>query len=354
MDSNSFVQWLKQEGLFPIVEKYYACFKKVFHDCLKVDKEQVMIIYDEGYPMRRCSALMAGCYVLAAKRLNIAYKLVKQEPKNTGDTANDLVIESLFQFPEKNVLVLCLSGKLGSMKQFGKSWRSYVSSNKHRFVSATGLRDLDTKYFRDLVKSVDLDYQTMQKRAKALKQKIDYANECRILTDKGTNLYVNIQGKQSIANDAEYSKIGGNIPAGEVYFAPRGKRVEGTIVIDGTIRHAEGTLLVKKPVILKVENGEIIDIKGEDEAKILEQSFEKYINQAKYPWGIKRIGEIGIGISEGASLIPVTIVSEKVLGTAHVGIGSNAWFGGTIYAISHMDQVFKNPRIYLDNKKIDI
>ena len=100
--------------------------------------------------------------------------------------------------------------------------------------------------------------------------------------------------------------------------------------------------------------GEIIDIKGEDEAKILEQSFEKYINQAKYPWGIKRIGEIGIGISEGASLIPVTIVSEKVLGTAHVGIGSNAWFGGTIYAISHMDQVFKNPRIYLDNKKIDI
>ena len=48
------------------------------------------------------------------------------------------------------------------------------------------------------------------------------------------------------------------------------------------------------------------------------------------------------------------IVDDKTLGTAHIGIGSNYWFGGSIYAIIHLDQVFKNPAIYLDGKLLKI
>ena len=125
MDSNGFVQWLKKENLFHYVEKYYPCFKKIFQDCLKIKKEQVLIILDTGYPTRRCAAVLAGCYLLAAKRLGIQYKLVVQEPRLTGQPADSDVIDSLFQFPEGNVLILCLSGKLGSMKHIGKSFRTY-------------------------------------------------------------------------------------------------------------------------------------------------------------------------------------------------------------------------------------
>jgi|ETN01SMinimDraft_4_1059930.scaffolds.fasta_scaffold18578_3 hypothetical protein len=353
MNDVAFVHWLKAQGLFPYVEKYYPAFKKIFSECLKLKKETVMVVFDEGYPTRRCSAILAGCYILAMKRLGITFQLVKQSPKFAGEQADDITVDKMFNYPSGNILILCLSGKLGSMKHLGKSFRKYISDNSHRFVSTSGLRDLETKYFAKLVASIDVDYEEIKRRGKELKRKIDYANEMHILTDAGTNLRIDIQGKQAISNDGKYSIKGGNIPTGEVYLAPRGKHVEGKIVLDGTIRHREGTTLVKKPVVLTVKEGEVIKIEGGEEAKLLERTFQEVESRAKYPWGIRRVGEIGIGINKGASLIPVTIVSEKTLGTAHVGIGSNAWFGGTVYAISHFDQVYKNPRIYLDKKKID-
>ena len=48
------------------------------------------------------------------------------------------------------------------------------------------------------------------------------------------------------------------------------------------------------------------------------------------------------------------IVDDKSLGTAHIGIGSNYWFGGDIYAIIHLDQVFKNPAVYFDGELLKI
>ena len=63
---------------------------------------------------------------------------------------------------------------------------------------------------------------------------------------------------------------------------------------------------------------------------------------------------MGIGLNNKAKIIGATIVDDKVLGTAHVGIGSNYWFGGTIYAIIHLDQVFKAPKIYFDNRLVEI
>tara|TARA_Y100000310_G_scaffold299875_1_gene335083 strand:+ start:3557 stop:4621 length:1065 start_codon:yes stop_codon:yes gene_type:complete len=353
MNDVAFVHWLKAQGLFHYVEKYYPAFKNIFSDCLKLKKEHVLVVFDEGYPTRRCAAILAGCYVLAMKRLGITFQLVKQTPKFAGEPADNLTVDKMFNIPGGNILILCLSGKLGSMKHLGKSFRKYIADKKHRFVSTSGLRDLETKYFTQLVQSIDVDYKDIQERGRLLKAKIDYADEMHILTDKGTNLRIDIKGKQAISNDGNYAVKGGNIPSGEVYLAPRGKHVEGRIVIDGTIRHREGTTLVKKPVVLTVKGGEVVEIKGGEEAQLLERTFQEVESRAKYPWGIRRVGEIGIGINKGASLIPVTIVSEKTLGTAHVGIGSNAWFGGTVYAISHFDQVYKKPRIYLDKKLIE-
>ena len=76
-------------------------------------------------------------------------------------------------------------------------------------------------------------------------------------------------------------------------------------------------------------------------------------NTSKNPDGVKMIGELGIGINPDASLIGPTIINEKLLGTAHVAIGSNYWFGGNIYAKIHLDQVFRKPKIEADGKAIN-
>ena len=42
------------------------------------------------------------------------------------------------------------------------------------------------------------------------------------------------------------------------------------------------------------------------------------------------------------------------MGTCHIAIGSNSWFGGDIFAVTHFDQVFNNPTIEIDNKPLDL
>ncbi|NJL43894.1 MAG: hypothetical protein HC945_01030, partial [Nitrosarchaeum sp.] len=67
---------------------------------------------------------------------------------------------------------------------------------------------------------------------------------------------------------------------------------------------------------------------------------------------VRRIGELGIGLNPHAKVVGCTILDEKALGTAHLAIGSNAWFGGAIKTIIHLDQVIKNPAIMLDGRTL--
>ena len=129
---------------------------------------------------------------------------------------------------------------------------------------------------------------------------------------------------------------------------------EGKIVIDGSSRVQNGTILIKEPIILKIKNGNIAEIAGSKEAKELENTLNWAASIAKHPGSIRRICELGIGLNPKAKIIGATLVDDKALGTAHVGIGSNYWFGGNIYAIIHLDQVFRNPRIYFDGKLVEI
>ena len=85
---------------------------------------------------------------------------------------------------------------------------------------------------------------------------------------------------------------------------------------------------------------------------MLVKSFIEAERRSRFPQGVRRVCELGIGINKNARLIGSTIIDEKVLGTAHVATGSNYWFGGDIYSIVHYDQVFKNPKIYVDGELI--
>ncbi|MBT4539394.1 aminopeptidase, partial [Candidatus Woesearchaeota archaeon] len=172
----------------------------------------------------------------------------------------------------------------------------------------------------------------------------------------GTNVTFIVTGKKAIANIGEYHQLGegGNMPAGEVYMPPEGYHgVYGKVVLDGSMKTDEGAVLLDEPVTLIIEKGRIVSITGKY-AYLLEKTLQKYEDRAKYPYRVRHIGELGVGINPGAVLVGSTIIDEKVLGTAHIAIGSNAWFGGDIKTIFHGDQVFKDPTIYVDGKKMEL
>jgi leucyl aminopeptidase (aminopeptidase T) len=282
-------------------------------------------------------------------------KVVMQEPKEKKQEAEEEVVKALKELSKSNVIVLCVSNLLGKIGELGKSYRSFCRTNYHKFISSTGLTGLKNEKFNDLIKSLDIDYTALRKNGLRIKKIFDSADEIRVTTESGTDLIFNVKGMESIANVGLYNKAGhgGNIPTGEVYIPPVTGGVEGQVIIDGSIRYYGGTVIVDRPVRMSIANGKVANFQGPD-AHLIEKTLVEAEKRAKYPERIRLIGELGIGINSGAGIIGSTIVDEKTLGTAHIAIGSNYWFGGDIKTIIHIDQVFKNPKVFVDGQELKI
>ena len=356
METVESLKWLKQNNLYDIAAKTSISLKRVFTPCLGIKDEKVLIIGDVGYENRNVAAVLSGAYYLAAEQLKLDAKLILQDIKSRGDVSDEDVVGNLSELKAGNIIILNMSDKLGNIKELGKSFRRWVAKKNHRFVSAMSLGDLATSNIELILNAIDVNYKPLQTQHEEIRQRLENAKEIHITTEAGTDFYYDKSGIKAISADGNYTMpgTGGNLPAGEVYSPPNGKRIEGKVVIDGSSRTHEHTILIREPIELTIENGEIVDIKGKEEAKQLENTLKWAASVAKNPGNVRRICELGIGLNPKASIIGAMIVDDKTLGTAHIGIGSNYWFGGSIYAIIHLDQVFKNPTIYLDGELLKI
>jgi aminopeptidase len=334
-----------------VVDKDIAV--KVLKECLDInEKDEVLIISDVG----RNSALLGDGFEAGARSLGNVVKRLVQEPQTELSKASDEVIEALRNLADGNIVVLAISNKLGSMKALGKSFRRFCQFHKHRFISTTGLHSLANEKFADLVRAIDVDYTRMQLYGLLLKKKFDNASQVRVVSDAGTDIVFDIFGMQAICNAGNYRQpgSGGNIPAGEVYLAPRGvSNVRGTFVIDGSLRTDERTYLIEEPVTVTVKNGRVVSMEGK-QARLLEDALVRAEKRAKYPERIRIIGELGFGINSSAVIGGATILDEKVVKSAHIAIGSNYWFGGANKTLFHADQVMKSVRIFVDGEEVKI
>ncbi len=356
METIQSINWLKQNNLYEVSKKYSASLKRIFIPCLAVKDEKLLIIGDKGQENKNISAILAGAYYLAAQEFSLDAKLVLQDKKSRTEPTENHIIDSLKNLEENNIIFLNMSDKLGSIGELGKSFRKWAKKRKHRFISASSLGDLKNNEINRIIQAIDINYKPMQIEHENIKNKLDNTEEIHITTKSGTDLYYNKKGIESISADGNYtlSGAGGNLPAGEVYSAPNSRNVEGKVVIDASSRNYKSTTLIKQPIILTIEQGSITQIEGKEEAELLRKSFRWAEENSKYPGSIRRVSEFGIGLNPHAQLSGAMIIDDKVKGTAHIGIGSNYWFGGSVYAILHLDQVFKEPRIFLDNKELKL
>jgi len=356
METSEAINWLKNNNLYESAKHISPILKKVFSSSLGIRDEKILIIGDIGFANRNISSLLSGAYYLAAEELKFDTKFVLQKPKHTDSLAEEDVISSMEDLQEQSAVILNLSNKLGNLGDLGKSFRKLCKKKNYRFISSLGLGDLTNDKLGLILPAIDVSYKTLQLRYEKLKALLDNGNEINVKTKLGTDLYFNIKGMKAVSADGNYNVPGkgGNLPAGEVYIPPNGKRVEGKVVIDGSSRNHVGTVLIKTPITITIEEGSATSIEGGKEAKILEKALKLAADKAKYPALVNRVCEFGIGINPNAKIIGATIIDEKALGTAHIAIGSNYWFGGDIYTIVHLDQIFKEPVIRVDGKVLEL
>lgn len=350
------LKWIEDFNITDIAKEKSFIFENVLKQCLGAKDEKVVIIGDTGMDGRRISPIVAASYHIACNNLGLKSELVIQDPKNRGEAAEEDVVNTIDNLEEGSILVLALSTRLGSMKSLSSSYRTLCKNRQYRFASLTSVGKITNEKLSNVLEAINVDYKKMAEESKKIKQLLDEGTEVHITTEKGTDFYYNIKGKKAISNDGGYTipGTGGNIPSGEVYIPPKAKMgIYGKLVIDGSIATRTGTVLVKDPITLDVEQDKVINIEGGVEARKLADTLDWAEERAKFPWGIRRVGELGIGTNPHAKIIGATIIDEKVKGTAHIALGSNYWFGGTIFAIIHLDQVFKDPTTFIDGKKLE-
>ena len=353
METKEAINWLRKRNLLEI-SKRLPLFKNIFSECLAIKKEDVLIIGDTGYKGKYISPVLSVAYYLTAKKQGLNCNLILQQPKKRGELIDSDVASKLEAAEEGSVIILNLSNKLGRMKGLGKSFRRMCLKRKYRFTSTTSLGGLATDKISKIIDAINVDYKALRKKHNEIKEIIEKGKEIKVTSKKGTDLYIDIRNVKAMAADGYYNQegLGGNLPAGEVYFAP--KKIEGTVIIDASSRNMHSTQLLKKSIKMVIEDSKVKDIIDSNPALLLKESIEWAKGKAKYPERVNMIGEFGIGLNPKAEILGSTIIDEKVLNTAHIGIGSNYWFGGKVKTIIHLDQVFRSPEIKIDGELLRI
>ena len=254
METLESLKWLKENSLFELSSKVALSLKRIFTPCLAATNEKVLIVGDFGYENRNVAAVMSGAYYLAAEQLKLDAKLIFQDAKTRGDVSDEDVINNLSELKSGNIIILNMSDKLGNIQKLGKSFRRWVAKKNHRFVSAMSLGDLATSNIDLIMKAIDVNYKPLTTQHEEIRQRLEKAKEVHITTPAGTDLYYDKSGIKAIAADGNYTLpgTGGNLPAGEVYAPPNGKRIEGKVVIDGSSRTHEHTILIRNPIELTI------------------------------------------------------------------------------------------------------
>ena len=165
----------------------------------------------------------------------------------------------------------------------------------------------------------------------------------QIKSPKGTDLFLSITGRKLYTDSGIYDSPGrfGNLPAGEIAWAPVAETASGRVVFDVAFA---GVGSVNK-LTMTLDRGRVIDVVGDEAAKVwrlLSGDTERIL------------GEFGIGTNPYAIPGPVTLEAEKAVGTVHLGFGDNRSFGGTNVAAGHWDGVMLIDEVLFDGKAIDI
>ena len=170
-----------------------------------------------------------------------------------------------------------------------------------------------------------------------------------VKSETGTNVTFEVNWREWKLDDngvCNRPRMLTNLPAGKIFTLPREGTMNGTIVIDGSWDSA----LVDEPVVLQIENGLVVDVKGGTAAAQFRQTFGEAAKRlkSKDQENVWTIAEFGFGMNPNARLMGNVLEDEKRLGTAYFSIGDNTTLGGTAAVGIQISGVLASPSIWLD------
>lgn len=195
---------------------------------------------------------------------------------------------------------------------------------------------------------IEVNFKAQRPICEKLADLFTKADNVRLTTPAGTELTMEIKGRSGNALTCIVDKPGmfSPVPNIEANVSPLEGTAEGKIVVDASIPYI-GIGLLQEPINMTVKGGFITEIYGGYQAEIL----RKDLIEKKDP-NVYNIAELGVGLNPKSKMTGIMLDDEGVLGSAHIGIGTNITLGGKIKAAIHYDLVIWKPTIELDGKVI--
>ena len=299
--------------------------KTVIRKCLGAKQgERIVIVYDNKIEM------LARTFYRVAKKDGLECALLKMAAAKMHGQEPPKKIAAALKSAEMAVL-------LTSMSLSHTRARKEASKAGARMASLPGITP---EIFK---RSIELDYTSLKKDVAGVVRRLTKGKKIEVCTDKGTHLTMSIRNRYGCPDNGLYTKPGafGNLPAGEACIAPCEGTTQGTLVVDASAPFAEK---LKRPIKMTIKDGLMQDI-----------SLAK-VSSAIKPLGrcALNIAEFGIGLNPKAKVTGNILEDEKAKQTAHLAIGTNTSFGGSVSCQCHLDFVFFNPCILIDGRELKL
>ncbi len=191
---------------------------------------------------------------------------------------------------------------------------------------------------------ITADYDEIRRTCERLTAIIRGGKKAHLTTPEGTDLTVTVEGRKALAlvGTARTPGSACAIPDGEAVVSPLEGSAEGVLVNPFTIEKRE-IAFPKEPVRVEVHDGRISSVTGGWEAaffsKVLEEAGPNARNIAEFAMGTNPASPLGTKLRE----------AKKAWGTAHIGIGDSKSIGGSIDSPLHIDLIFRNPTVTVDD-----
>jgi len=190
------------------------------------------------------------------------------------------------------------------------------------------------------------------------------AKNVYIKDELGTDCWLSIENRQinydvGMITDEMIAAgdIGGNLPAGEIFYAPKEKVGEGKIFCPLTIDRFSNKIIKNVELHYKEGKLQIDKVSADNDLDDLISSFKQCeeIDKTKELDEIRtyNLAELGIGCNPKITkAIGYILTDEKIIGSAHIAFGSNKMFGGTSVSHMHWDFV-TTPQVNIEVEHLD-
>lgn len=193
------------------------------------------------------------------------------------------------------------------------------------------------------------DFEAMRPYCDEMAQKFTDASEARITSPQGTNVTVDIEGREGNSHPGIADE--GGMHTGLVHIEANTAPVEGgtngTVVFDGAIPDLDIGAL-EEDVTMEIEDGTVVSVEGGKEAERIQSVWAEYDDPAVY-----NIAQLAVGMNpECREFNDWMSHAHARYGNVHFGIGTSSLLGGKTRAPVHFDAMMGEATLEFDGEVV--